>query len=138
MSIRDIARKEREKQELLGLKENDKLEMKACYEQQIVLERKLSEEKEKHVRSETQVCMLLERKEPPLPAMNLTVSRPTASTVSMTSAPVFVKPAVPYNSIVRNVIPSPGLASRMVTGQKPVSMVSTTVPALVPTSKQVS
>ena len=41
-----VLRKEQEKQELLGLKENEKLEMKACYEQQIALERRLSEEKE--------------------------------------------------------------------------------------------
>jgi len=58
-----VERKEHEKQVLLGLKENEKLEMKACYEQQIALERRLSEEEEKRLRSENQVRMLLEEYE---------------------------------------------------------------------------
>ena len=42
-----IAEKEKEKQEMLGLKESEKAEMKNSFEQQIVMERKLAEEKAK-------------------------------------------------------------------------------------------
>ena len=114
-----ILRKEREKQELLGLKENEKLEMKACYEQQIALERRLSEEKEKRLRSESQVCMLLQKRDlPPVPP-HMMASRSVASAASAASSTqVFAKPAVPYKSLMRDVVPSPRLSPRPVTSHK--------------------
>jgi len=50
-----IAEKEKEKQEMLGLKESEKAEMKKSFEQQIVMERKLAEEKAKSLKLEMQL-----------------------------------------------------------------------------------
>jgi len=133
-----ITRNEREKQELLGLKENEKLEMKACYEQQMALERRLSEEKEKRLRSENQVHMLLEKKEPPLPPLHLVVSRPAASAASVTSTQVFAKSAVPYKSMVRDVMPSPRSSPRLATSHKLHVSNGTFVSILAPNSKPFS
>jgi len=114
-----VERKEQEKQVLFGLKENEKLEMKACYEQQIALERRLSEEKEKCLRSENQVHMLLEKRElPPVPPPMM-VSRPVASSASpASSTQVFAKPPVPYKGLVHDVVPSPRLSPRPAASHK--------------------
>jgi len=112
-----ISRKQRERQELLDMKEKERLEMKAYYEQQIALERRLAEEEEKRLKSENQVRILLERKEPPLPPMSLISSRPAGSAVSTTSVPVFAKPTVPHKPMIRNAIPPTGPVPRMATGQ---------------------
>jgi len=131
-----IAAKEREKQELLKWKEEEKLEIQACYEQQLVLERKLAEEKEKCLRSENQTTLLLERRELLPPVMNLMTSRPNASSVAMTSVPTFAKPAPPHKSILRNAVPTSVIGTKTVTGPRPATITSGNTSVPIPAGRQ--